>query len=119
MPEAFIARQTLEKCQEIARRWPENTLVVRLNGKIVGFSCYGTDDSGAGEVFAIYLLKEAQGLGLGRKLSRLGRRSPVTLWVLENNDPAIGFYEHYGFRMDGAQKGAPFGTECRMTYLRA
>ena len=49
MPEAFIARQTLEKCQENARRWPENTLVVRLNGKIVGFSCYGTDDSGAGE----------------------------------------------------------------------
>ena len=124
MPEAFIARQTLEKCQEIARRWPENTLVVRLNGKIVGFSCYGTDDSGAGEVYAIYLLKEAQGLGLGRKLmdatlSRLDRRSPVTLWVLESNDPAIGFYEHYGFRMDGAQKSAPFGTECRMTYLRA
>ena len=93
MPEAFIARQTLEKCQENARRWPENTLVVRLNGKIVGFSCYGTDDSGAGEVFSIYLLKEAQGLGLGRKLmdatlSRLDRRSPVTLWVLENNDPA-------------------------------
>ena len=90
----------------------------------MGFSCYGTDDSGAGEVFAIYLLKEAQGLGLGRKLmdatlSRLDRRSPVMLWVLENNDPAIGFYEHYGFRMDGAQKGAPFGTECRMTYLRA
>ena len=42
MPEAFIARQTLEKCQENARRRPENTLVVRLNGKIVGFSCYGT-----------------------------------------------------------------------------
>ena len=52
-------------------------------------------------------------------LSRLDRRSPVTLWVLENNDPAIGFYEHYGFRMDGAQKSAPYGTVCRMTYLRA
>lgn len=24
-------------------------------------------------------------------LSRLDRRSSVTLWVLENNDPAIGF----------------------------
>ena len=73
MPEAFIARQTLEKCQEIARRWPENTLVVRLNGKIVGFSCYGTDDSGAGEVFAIYLLKGGDGVMAGVGVGFSGR----------------------------------------------
>lgn len=120
----YIARQTLEKCQNIAHRWPENTLVAELDGKIVGFSCYGRNDAGFGEIFAIYLLKEAQGLGLGRHLmdaavQRLDNDIPVVLWVLKGNDHAIGFYEHYGFRPDGTVQTIPIGTELRMTYYRA
>lgn len=119
MDEKYLTSQTLEKCQTIAHRWPENTLVAELDGKIVGFSCYGKDASGTGEVFAIYLLKEVQGFGLGRKLMdatlhQLRDCPHVFLWVLEGNTQAIGFYEHYGFRMDGSKQNIPQGRELRM-----
>lgn len=121
--EQYLANQSLDKCRDIARRWPENTLVAELDGTIVGFSCYGKDDSGAGEVIAIYLLKEYQGHGFGRKLmdatmGKLDGRSPITLYVLKGNVHAIGFYEHYGFRFDGTSKEISVGTELRMIYLR-
>lgn len=119
----YITNQTLEKCRDIAHRWPENTLVAELGGKIVGFACYGKTDSGVNEIIAIYLLKEAQGLGLGRKLidaafRRLDPNQPVVLWVLKGNDRAIGFYEHYDFRLDGTTKDISIGTELRMTCQR-
>ena len=123
MEDAFIRKQTLERCQEIAHRWPENTLVAELDGKIVGFCCYNKSEGNRGEITAIYLLKEAQGLGLGRMLMdagivRLDGCDPVFLWVLKGNDHAIGFYEHYGFRLDGFSKEHPLGTELRMTYFK-
>ena len=123
MDEKYLANQSLDKCQTIAHRWPENTLVAEVNSKIVGFSCYGRNDSGAGEVIAIYLLKEVQGRGFGRKLMdatlcHLEEYSSVFLWVLEGNDHAIGFYEHYGFCKDGITKEIPLGTELRMTYYK-
>ena len=128
MPESFLAKQTLEKCQNIARRWPENTFVAELDGRIVGFSCYGTSrdsvDANAGEVYAIYILAEAQGFGIGRKLmdaalARLAGCSSIILWVLKSNDQAIGFYQHYGFYLDCAEKTMPLGTELRMLYRKS
>lgn len=126
----YLSRLTLEKCQNSAHRWPDNTLIAELNGKIVGFACYGNsqerDMPGCGEVYAIYVLKEAQGLGLGRKLmdaavERLTQFNTVFLWVLKGNEPAIGFYSHYGFHFDGTEKEIVIGTpttELRMTYTR-
>lgn len=117
----FLANQTLKKCQTIAHRWPGNTLLVHLDGEVVGYGCYILHEDGSGEVSAIYLLKKAQGLGIGRKLmdeilENLKDCDPITLWVLKGNNQAIGFYEHYGFRLDGNEKATPFGTELRMTY---
>lgn len=126
----YLSRLTLEKCQNIAHRWPENTLIAELDGKIVGFACYGNssepDMPGCGEVYAVYILKEAQGLGLGRELmdaalEQLAQFDTVFLWVLKRNEPAIGFYSHYGFRFDGTEKEILLGTpntELRMTYTR-
>ena len=121
MDEKYLTNHSLKKCQSIAHRWPENTLVAEVDGKIVGFSCYGKDDSGTGEIIAIYLLKEYQGYGLGRKLmnaaiDKLDGCSPIALYVLKGNDNAIGFYEHYGFRFDGTSKEIAVGTELRMVY---
>src|SRR5574344_961635 len=72
IPDACLAKRTLERCREAARRWPENTLVADLDGKIIGFACYGVcrdeDLSGCGEVITLYVLKEFQGIGIGKKL---------------------------------------------------
>ena len=123
MEENYLANQTLDKCRAIAHRFPQNTLVAETEGNIIGFSCYGRDDSGAGEVIAIYYLREYQGLGLGRKLmdatmAKLNSCTPITLYVLKGNDHAIGFYEHYGFRFDGTSQEISVGTELRMVYRK-
>lgn len=127
----YLSRLTLEKCQEIAKRWPDNLLVAELNGKIVGFAGYGAcqneDLSGCGEVFSIYILRKAQGLGIGRKLmdaafEQLSNYDTIAIWVLQGNSQAIGFYEHYGFRFDGKSAVIPLGTpntELRMLYRRS
>ena len=122
----YLAQMSPEKCRDIARKWPENTLVAALDGKIVGFACYGKNDAGGNEIYALYVLKQAQGLGIGRKLmnaaiKKLGNEAPVSLWVLAGNDHAIGFYEHYGFRLDGARQEILLGTtntELRMVLRR-
>lgn len=121
MDDRYISSLTLEKCQSVACRWPHNTLVAEVNGTIVGFGCFIPAEDGSGEVSAIYILKSAQGQGIVKKLMdsmllRLQGRQPITLWVLNGNDHAIGFYEHYGFRLDGATKDSAVGTELRMTF---
>ena len=114
----YLDKLTLAKCEEIAFRWKEN-LLVALEGKtVVGFAGYGdcTDDdlSDAGELFALYVLPEFYGTGLGRQLTReaLSRLSQpkVCLWVLKDNHRAIRFYEKYGFRPDGREKTLKLGT---------
>lgn len=61
----------------------------------------------AGEIYALYLLKAAQGTGLGRQLFETARQSLAAcginglyLWVLSDN-PAAGFYRHMGGRALG------------------
>lgn len=81
--------------------------VAEEDGQIVGF-VHGADEREGdpdytGEVTAIYLLKQAQGRGLGRELMRaaaheLHRRghTSLLLWVLKDNLPARRFYEALG-----------------------
>lgn len=76
-------------------------------GEIVGFVSAGPehedDPDYRGEVYAIYLLKKAQGQGTGRKLMETAIRelcargfSSMLLWVLKDNLPAHKFYEAIG-----------------------
>lgn len=128
--EEYLSRLTLEKCQDMARRWPSNIVVAELDGKIVGFSGYGPCRNpgceGLGEVFSIYILKEAQGLGIGRKLmdaamEKLKGFDTVVIWVLKGNDHAFAFYEHYGFRFEGTEAPILIGTpntELQLVYRR-
>ncbi|MCK6538437.1 MAG: GNAT family N-acetyltransferase [Anaerolineales bacterium] len=81
-------------------------LAAELNGQIVGFANYGfpqeEDEEFDGELYAIYLLKSAQGRGIGRALFTEAAKgllelgsSSMLVWVLKEN-PARGFYEHLG-----------------------
>lgn len=113
VPDDFLANLSISRRAEQWSRSlsdPSNvyhhTLVAELNGQIVGFSNYGfpqeKDEEFDGELYAIYLLKSAQGRGIGRMLFEevvqglleLGSSS-MLVWVLKEN-PARGFYEHLG-----------------------
>jgi ribosomal protein S18 acetylase RimI-like enzyme len=82
-------------------------------GDVIGFvetGPAGDDDADerTGEVYAIYVLEDAAGSGIGTALLRRGEddlRSDgyrrVTLWVLTSNVRAHRFYERNGWVFDG------------------
>lgn len=91
------------------------TLVAEVEGDVAGFASLGAarEEEGdrVGELFAIYVLPEASGGGLGRALmaetlTRLRAEGFVEaiLWVLEDNPRTRSFYELAGWRADGGVK---------------
>jgi GNAT superfamily N-acetyltransferase len=84
-----------------------NLFVLDLEGEgIKGFVSVGPERGQVqgydGELYAIYLLKEVQGQGYGRRLFEQGVEAlrqrgfqSMALWVLQDN-AARGFYEHLG-----------------------
>ena len=121
MPDDYLKNITLEKCIKIAHKWTQNTNLLKVNKKAVGFCCIGesTETEGAIEIFAIYLLKEYQGKKLGyallnNSLSMFAKNEKTVLWVLEGNEKAISFYKKFGFGFNGNKKYLPFGVELQM-----
>lgn len=91
--------------------------------RIVGFASagpsidQGEDPDRIATLFAVYLLEEAQGRGVGRDLVdavlatlRTNAFRAITLWVLEDNAGARGFYEATGWQLDGTGKET-FGAD--------
>ena len=127
---AYLEKMTLEKCIDIAHRWPQNLMVAKDGNKVIGFVGYGVhrDDTitDCGEVFSIYVLADYHGQKVGYKLmnaafEKLASYSKIAVWVLKGNDKAIRFYEKYGFRFDGTEQEIMLGmpnTELRMLYTR-
>lgn len=127
MDERILENQTLERCQRIARQYPQNTLVLldrAENNRVAGFACYMPQAGefisipGASELGALYLLEEYKGLGLGKRLMEAALEQlpnpTVALFVLEGNERAIGFYEHMGFRFTGhRRRDTLWGAEIR------
>ena len=115
MPEAILKAHTLERCRESAQWGSSDDTFVALDredgDQVVGFAtlCRSARDfvsvPEAGEIAALYVLQEYQGLGLGRQLLEHCLawipRPRVALFVLEGNEKAIRFYEHMGFRPTG------------------
>lgn len=78
-------------------------------GEIVGFSVVGPsrDEDGATplELYALYVRAAYWGTGLGQELWDAVRPvEPCSLWVLEDNARARGFYRRNGFAPDGARE---------------
>ncbi|MBY6240127.1 GNAT family N-acetyltransferase [Methylosinus sp. Sm6] len=116
-------RETLGAA-DAGRPAPSVFLALRADGVPVGFCACGGQQNDvlgergyAGEFQAIYLLKEAQRRGLGRRLMRrmaedLRARGIewASLWVLRHNFSARRFYEKIGGRkiaVEGAWRGVP------------
>ena len=118
VPASYLDQLTLEKCEQTARRWPDNLLVAKDGERVVGFVGYGTsrdeDLPGAGDVFAIYVLGEYWGTGVGKTLmdaalKKLEQYGAVAVWVLKGNARAIRFYEKCGFLPDGREQTVNLG----------
>jgi len=82
-------------------------LVAEQDGTVVGFCIGGPsrspDDQFAGEVYAIYVLPERHGRGIGRALLEAAAKEladrgfgSMIIWVLRENAPSRRFYERMG-----------------------
>ena len=126
----YLNSITLEKCTKIAQKWRENILVAKDGDKVVGFVGYGAYRDASlpehGEIYAIYVLEEYQGLKIGyalmnAALKKLTEYKNIAVWVLKDNHKAIHFYERYGYRYDGTNAEIMLGTsntEQRMIFER-
>jgi ribosomal protein S18 acetylase RimI-like enzyme len=99
--------------QEILARKDESTLLAIVDDRLIGFIRIGPspdDDSDetTGHIFSVHVDPDLTGSGVGSQLveaavSALSREHrTATLWALRENEPAHRFYEHLGWRRDGA-----------------
>lgn len=129
LPAEFQEQMTLDKCWFYSQKYPENTLIALDDAKVIGFVSYGDFRDSAtivGEIFALYVLKDYYGKGVGQQLMQaafaaLDGYQEIILWVLEDNKRAIAFYEKMGFVFDGKEKILDLGKavkEKRMIFMR-
>ena len=112
LPAEFQETMTLEKCRFFSQKYPENTLIAMDGKKVVGFISYGNyrdETIQAGEIIALYVLKDYYGKGVSKQLMHaafvaLDQFSEIYLWVLKDNKRAIAFYQKMGFTFDGQEQ---------------
>lgn len=84
-------------------------LVAEVDGRVVGYVNIGPNrDIGGGHIYAIYVLPEAQSMGLGQALMnaavahlRADGHQKIGLWVASANDRTRRFYERFGMAPSG------------------
>jgi ribosomal protein S18 acetylase RimI-like enzyme len=111
LPAEGLASLSVTQRTEIHRRSPP--VVAEVDGEIVGFVSVGpgTDPDTDGELYAIYVLPDHWGSGVGRalmqageeRLRQLGHQHAI-LWVLEDNPRARRFYEAAGWTQSGTRR---------------
>jgi GNAT superfamily N-acetyltransferase len=120
LPDEYLEKLSVEEREARRLAWfadPEpgsGVLVAEEAGRIVGFVSFGPSrdedaSEGIGEVPAIYVDPRAVGTGVGRELFAAATQAlrevgfrRATLWVLEANERARGFYEKAGWSWDGS-----------------
>ncbi|MFF0288197.1 GNAT family N-acetyltransferase [Streptomyces sp. NPDC005262] len=122
IPQAYLdAMDIAEDAQRRRGFFGERNTVVNVVAErpgqgVIGWACYGPYRADGrrlarAELYAIYVLPEQRGTGVGRALMTeiLARSAAdgfpdLSLWVLEENAPARRFYERAGFAPDGAEE---------------
>jgi ribosomal protein S18 acetylase RimI-like enzyme len=107
----YLNKLTLEKCEKIAFDWPDHLMIAKDAGRVIGFVGYGDRGEEApdiGEIFALYILSEYYGKGVGQQLMKAALQQmrgyqQICLWVLKENKRAIRFYQKCGFDSDGEE----------------
>jgi len=127
LPDDYLAGLEVD---EYTARWSRvladrhgrsDVLVAEEQGRVVGFASCGRERDGdlryQGELYAIYLLHEAQRRGHGRALvaaaaGALAARgmTSMVVWVLRDNAGARAFYERLGGKYLG-ERSLDLGPE--------
>lgn len=107
----------------LAERPAGDRMWVADDGEIAGFARTGPSPQpdtpeATGEVHGLYVAPGRIGTGCGRALfgratADLVARSfaPIVVWHFVGNERAARFYEHAGFRLDGAIRASEFGVD--------
>jgi ribosomal protein S18 acetylase RimI-like enzyme len=117
LPKAYLDALSVQRHARLWRRRlmgsDEVTLAAEGVDGLVGYCSGGVwrgREDGLSEISTLYVLREAQGAGLGRRLLTdtarvLAARGAVSMviWVLRDNTHARGFYEHLGGKLDAAR----------------
>lgn len=118
VPDEYLSSLDLDARE---RHWTDllsdgvrTTWLAEIARRTVGFASIGPNrdedaEPGDLELYAIYLDPEAWGRGVARDLMRtllneVPPTTPVSLWVLADNDRARHFYRRHGFAPDGVEK---------------
>ena len=124
----YLEHFTEEESLKLAHKFPDKHLVALDGDRVVGFLCYGDRGEEApevGEIFALYVLPEYHGKGVGQLLMAAGLKElaaypTLCVWALKNNGRALRFYEKCGFFPDGQEEYFPSleAAEIRMVRHR-
>ena len=112
VPDAYLAGLDETLRVKLWQEWLSGgavVLVAERKGAVVGFAHAGkireAVETADAELYSLYLLRDAQGRGIGRGLLRVMAAvlrvqgfTSMALWVLERNQ-ARGFYETCGGRL--------------------
>jgi GNAT superfamily N-acetyltransferase len=125
MPADFLAQRVMAPAiweQRLSEPQPRYVvLVAEVAGLPVGFAVIGPDDrdrasTRRAQLYAIYVLAEHWGAGVGYRLHEAGLAAladrgftEVVLWVLVGNIRTIAFYERQGWRDDEAEEDSDVG----------
>lgn len=130
LPADFLAGLSIEKRTQGWRKnlseKRDSVWVAELAGTVVGWVSFGPcrdDGEGEaeqGEIYALYLDAPFQRSGLGQALMSAAERQLVSflpqarrisLWVLQQNEPARRFYARFGYATGSREKAVPIGGE--------
>jgi GNAT superfamily N-acetyltransferase len=112
VPQAYldnldVARRLRLWQEQFPNRDISDLLIAKVNNTAAGFVCFGCardkDRQDCGEIYAIYVLKEHLGRGIGYGLHKSACAElrdkgleRVYLWVLDTNHQAISAYKRWG-----------------------
>ena len=120
--QTFLDNRTIEMSRQRAQKAFEDgvsSFVAKDGDRVVGFVDFGPyrgdGRKDTGEVYAIYVLKEYYGKGvghalMGEALDAMKSYQQIAVWVLMGNERAIRFYQRCGFHFDGEKQVITLGT---------